>query len=281
MKKITILFLLIFSITNTYSQDILGAQIIGEKLPTALTCRFSIELYTTVENNVDRPTVSIDLGDGQHGILNLLSKDTVDSNLIVSKYDSIEHSYGSQGSYFIEYIDSFWVNDIVNWEGSENHYFGTQLDIEVPTHPFYTNKFPRLKYPFNDITVSDSGRVTITNTAIDPDGDDLYYFLETAVFHSDYNVSMASDTVYMDFLNGDIVWDKPLQAGRNLLFLRFRDVRGGTFILDEQLIPIVVELDSLWVTSLNNTIKNKGNFSIFPNPVDDFFNIKQIKTSSK
>lgn len=270
MKKNILFILCLFNVFILNAQDIMGGQIRFEALSTPLEYQIYIDLYTTVENNIDRPIINMNYGDFYNDTMGIISKDTIRENLIHSIYSGYHH-YPGPGHYVISYVDSFWVNDIVNYEGSDSMYFFIQTGINVSNILHFPNSSPYLNYPFEYISVSDSGRIQIDSTVSEPDGDVLNYLMDT-IFDWRYTFPSASDTVYMGLFDGKIVWDKPLQTGKYLLFLRFRDVRFGS-IFSYHNVFVVFEIDSTLLSAIQSYRQPDFEIKTFPNPASDYLNI--------
>jgi len=275
MNKILLILFFAFVTTFVIAQDILGGQIrVTEQQLFPPTYEIIVDLYTTVENHVLRPTISLDYGDGTSGIINLTSKDTVSINVIHSIYKT-NHVYpGPGGSYGLFYTDSSWVQDIVNILDSCNIGFYLDLVIIPSTFPLATpNSSPYLNYPFSDITVSDSGNILIQNTVTRPDEDYILYLMDT-FFHPCYQFPQSIDTVYMDLFSGDIVWNKPIEYGKYLLYLRYKDFRNNQ-MFSENFVTVIIDIDSVFLSSIQPYFPKHSNpIVVFPNPTKDHLNIQ-------
>lgn len=181
MKKL-VLLLTIFLAGQIYSQDILSSYITTKKISTN-TYSFSITVFVEASLNLARPTVTVNFGDGDSTVFNLVSSST-SSNVALKTYSGT-HTYASGGVYQVWSLSGLRVPNIKNITSSQNQNMATIARIYNNNFIQYNSAPVISQLPIN---LSSSGNQVIYNPGFsDPDGDSLSYSLENC-YGSNYYI---------------------------------------------------------------------------------------------
>lgn len=169
MKRYLIL-IAFFAVGQIYSQDINGANI-STKWISNFTYSITVRVFTSPSQNIARPTIQVNFGDGQAATFSLTN---ITSGGGVVKIYSGTHSYVGSGFFNIFYLDSFRVAGIKNMANSQVQHLYVEATINLAnlganTSPLINN------YPF---TLSGPANPLYYNPGYyDIDGDSLSYLL--------------------------------------------------------------------------------------------------------
>lgn len=242
MKRIG--FLILFSIimiqvfaTHNRAGEITYRQI------SDLTFEITIITYTATGPGwtADRPELEIQWGDNTTSVLPRVEKIDLPDDYRRNKYIGT-HTYPGPGVYVIVVEDpnrNLGVNNIPN---SVNTIFSISTTMLIdPT--LGVNNTPILTQP--PVDKAAVGQVFVHNPgAYDPDGDSLSYKLticraENGEPIEGYTLPAASNSLSVDEITGDLVWDTPVYAGvYNIAMLieEWRDgIKIGQIIRDMQI----------------------------------------------
>jgi len=194
-----------------------------------LTYEITITTYTYTLSNVDRTELEVEWGDGtfstvpRYDLLEL--PDFYQRNRYVAK-----HTFPGPGIYTVLVQDpnrNFGVENIPN---SVNTVFSVQTSIFVIPE-LGTNNTPTLLNP--PINQAAQYRIFVHNPgAYDEDGDSLSYKLTDCTGEdgepiSGYTLPPATESIGMDEITGDLVWNTPPDTGKYNIAIQIEEWRSG------------------------------------------------------
>ena len=201
--------------------------------------RYKIIVYTYcyTQTDADRPELEIDCGDGTEKlIVKRISKTLLDdlnsknyTYLCKNVYEG-EHTFSGPGTYELYMEDPNRNEGVDNIPNSVNVVFAikTTLMINVATgdnsSPVLLNA-PMDKAALHKTFVHNPG-------AYDPDGDSLSYRIATCLQEEGkevigYSLPPVSDSIWVDPVTGDFIWDKPAKLGTYNVAMWIEEWRNG------------------------------------------------------
>lgn len=199
------------------------------------TYRFRLVTYTFTESAADRPELEIKWGDGTSATLSRESETVIAGQQTKINVYTGTHTYGGPGTYYISMEDANRNGGVVNMPNSINTpmYVETMLVIS----PYLTNgnNSPVLTMRPVDDRACVGQRFIHNPGAYDPDGDSLSYSLIRCRTTggediAGYTFPSASDTLYVNPLTGDLVWESPVTQGEYNVAMSIREWRQGRLI---------------------------------------------------
>ena len=222
------LFLCSFGLFATHQR----AGEITYEYVSGLTYRFTILTYTYTPSAADRPQLDIDWGDGTYSTVDRVWRIPMENDITRNVYVA-EHTFPSTGTFHITLEDPNRNNGIVNIPNSVNVPFFLETILTI--NPFIgANSSPQLLNP-----PIDNGCLGYTYYhnpgAFDADGDSLSYSLITCRgFDGEdipgYALPAASNSITIDPVTGDLIWDSPVQQGEYNIAILIREWRNGVCI---------------------------------------------------
>ncbi len=205
-----------------------------------ITCRqisdFTYEVtlttFTYTLSMADRPQLEFQWGDNTTSVVNRISKVELPNYYRRNVYVA-RHTYPGPGVYKIVVQDpnrNFGVKNIPN---SVNVIFSVQTVLMINPALGHNSTPVLLNPPFDKAAV---GHIFIHNpSAYDPDGDSLSYSLtvcrkENGDPIEGYTFPPASDTLYVNPVTGDLIWDSPVDSGIYNLAINISEWRDGVKI---------------------------------------------------
>ncbi len=199
---------------------------------SGLTYEFIITTYTYTPSAADRPTISVDWGDGTSSTISRQQKLDLGNDISKNTYVA-QHTFPASGSYYVSFEDPNRNAGIVNIPSSVEVPF--YIETMIVINPFIgSNSSPQLMNP-----PIDNG---CTNTiyyhnpgAYDVDGDSLSYSLvdckglDGEVIPG-YQLPSASNYIEINATTGDLVWDCPIMAGEYNIAILIQEWRDGILI---------------------------------------------------
>ncbi len=241
-KIILILFLLLGFVYASFATHNRAGEITYRQI-SDLTFEITIITYTATGPGwtADRPELEIQWGDNFSSILPRIEEIYLPDNFKRNKYVGT-HTYPGPGIYVIVVEDpnrNLGVNNIPN---SVNTVFSISTTMLIDPGAG-TNSTPILTQP--PVDKAAVGQVFVHNPgAYDPDGDSLSYKFTTCRAQDGepiegYTLPEASNSLTIDEITGDLVWNTPVSAGvYNIAMLieEWRDgIKIGQIIRDMQI----------------------------------------------
>lgn len=229
------LLLLIFCLT-VFSQGIFGthnrAGEITYKQLSDLTFEITIWTYTFTLSAADRDQLPVDWGDGTVSIAPRVEKISLPNFYRRNKY-VITHTFPGPGVYRLTVQDPNRNWGILNIPNSVNVVFSIQTTLMINSGLGYNNTPILLNPPYDKAA---RGRLFIHNpAAYDEDGDSLAYSFtictrDDGIPIENYTFPPYSDTLYVDPLAGDLVWNSPVDTGLYNMAMNIEEFRQGVKI---------------------------------------------------
>ncbi len=197
-----------------------------------LTYEIKITTFTYTLSAADRRELEVQWGDNTSSIAGRDTLQLLPNNYRRNVYIA-RHTYPGPGTYEIVVQDpnrNFGVKNIPN---SVNVIFSIKTIISINPE-IGQNSTPVLLNP--PIDKAARGQVFIHNpAAFDFDGDSISYELtvctkENGVPIENYTFPEASDTLYVDPVTGDLIWDAPVDTGIYNIAMNIAEWRNGVKI---------------------------------------------------
>jgi gliding motility-associated-like protein len=196
-----------------------------------LTYEITIITYTATGPGwtADRPDLEIRWGDNTTSILPRVEKTALPDYYQRNKYVGT-HTYPGPGTYELVVEDPNRNQGVDNIPNSVNVVFSISTILQISPEDG-TNSTPVLTQP--PVDKAAVGQIFIHNPgAYDPDGDSISYALtvcrgEDGQPIPGYTLPPASNSITMNPVNGDLVWDTPTETGVYNIAILIEEWRNG------------------------------------------------------
>lgn len=199
---------------------------------------FDVTLITYTKDSApaDRPELVVKWGDGTQDTLDRVSQTILGNDIKRNIYEG-RHTYPSVGTYVISMEDPNRNDGIVNIPNSVSVPFYIETILNINPLLGY-NDSPVLLNP--PIDIGCVNQVFIHNpSAYDPDGDSLSYRLVdcrgiNGQFIPNFSLPSASNSISIDSVLGDFVWDTPVLAGEYNIAIEITEHRrtsSGSWVI--------------------------------------------------
>lgn len=199
---------------------------------SGLTYEFTFTTYTYTPSLADRPEIEVSWGDGTTSIIPRLSKTSVGNEISKNVYVT-QHTFSAVGTFHVTFEDPNRNAGIVNIPSSVEIPFFIETIIVI--NPFIGgNSSPQLLNP-----PIDNGCTNViyyhNPGAYDADGDSLSYSLipcrgENGDEIPGYAFPYASNSLTIDSITGDLIWNTPTVAGEYNVAILIKEWRNGILI---------------------------------------------------
>ncbi len=226
-----LVLLLILSL-NTVSATHNRAGEITLKQISDLTFEIEIRTFTYTLSAADRPELDVMWGDNTESTATRDTLWLLPNNYRVNIYRA-RHTYPGPGTYEVVVEDPNRNFGVKNIPGSVNVIFSIKTIITVSPE-LGLNSTPVLLNP--PIDKAALGQVFIHNpAAFDFDGDSISYELTVCTKENgepieNYTFPEASDTLRVDPITGDLIWDAPVDTGIYNIAMNIEEWRDGVKI---------------------------------------------------
>lgn len=197
-----------------------------------LTYEIKITTFTYTLSAADRRELEVQWGDNT---VSLASRDTI--TILPNYYQRnvyiAQHTFPGPGTYEIVVEDPNRNLGVKNIPNSVNVIFSVKTIITVNPDLGNNNTPVLLNYPIDKAALNN---VFIHNpAAFDFDGDSISYRLTVCTKENgeeiiDYEYPAASDTLYVNPITGDLVWDSPVDTGIYNIAMDIEEWRQGVKI---------------------------------------------------
>ncbi len=234
MKQIlsTILLLIVY-ITTFATHNRAGEITLRQVYPdNPYYFEVKVQTFTYTLSLADRPELEVFWGDNTTSIISRVDTVLLPDNYRKNTYLGY-HTFPGSGSYTIIMSDPNRNDGVENIPGSVEIPFTIKTTIKIDAL-LGTNSTPILTY--NPIDKAAVGNLFIHNPgAYDPDGDSLSYKLSTCLGEygleiPGYTLPPASDSIYVDEITGDLIWNTPTQVGIYNIAMLIEEWRKGVKI---------------------------------------------------
>lgn len=197
-------------------------------------CKYEIRMvtYTYTLSQADRPQLEVNWGDNTESLVDRIEKVQINGELYYRNLYVGEHTFPGPGVYRITMLDENRNYGVSNIPNSVMVPFTLQTIIKVNCSPdSLENRSPVLLYP--PIDKAKVGEIFIHNpNAYDPDGDSLSYSLTVCLGENGlpipgYSLPYASNSLTVDAITGDLIWDFPAQTGIVNVAMMIEEWRNG------------------------------------------------------
>lgn len=183
---------------------------------SGFTYEITMVTYTYTLSQADRPELEVQWGDGTSSIIPRVSKIELPNDYYNKNTYIGTHTFPGPGIYKITMEDQNRNYGVRNIPNSVEVPFTIQTTLNInPT--VGNNSTPVLTYP--PIDKAKLNTTFIHNPgAYDPDGDSLAYRLTVCLGESglpipNYTFPYASDSLTVNRVTGDLIWERPQQTG--------------------------------------------------------------------
>lgn len=196
------------------------------------TYEILIQTFTYSRSAADRDQLDVMWGDGSITTAPRFSKVSLPNFYFWNRYQAV-HTYPGPGTYTIVVQDPNRNYGVINIPNSVNVIFSVKTTIAI-NPGIGNNNTPVLLNP--PIDKAARGQVFVHNpAAFDPDGDSISYRLTVCTEENgepiqDYSLPLASDSLYIDHVSGDLVWDTPVDTGIYNIAIEIEEWRRGVKI---------------------------------------------------
>lgn len=205
-------FLLLYNTQATHNR----AGEIRYRHISGYTYEITMVTYTYTLSQADRPELEVKWGDGTSSIVPRISKIELPNDYYYKNTYVGTHTYPGPGIYKITMEDQNRNYGVRNIPNSVEVPFTIQTTLNI--NPLVgNNSTPVLTYP--PIDKAKLNTTFIHNPgAFDPDGDSLAYRLTVCLGENGqpipgYVFPYASDSLVVDPVTGDLIWERPQQTG--------------------------------------------------------------------
>lgn len=273
IKKIFLLLLLVFSI-EAFSQDIKGAYIRTEWVPTFTTTyayTYTITLLTDLSFDNSRPTIPVNFIFTSNVATYSLSAYYETNNIGVSTYTGT-YTYGGAGYYPMFYLDTFKIVNINNLGSSQTQsVLATCKQYLYTNNNSWTNKSCKINNFPPQLTVSNN-KVLYDPMVTDPDGDSLSFSLVNCFNTTSYYI--PSD-ITISPSNGVMTLSKD-SLGTYAFAMEIREWKkntSGNYTL-AQVTGVDFTLDINATVGIKDLKSENAMVKIYPNPAFDKFTLE-------
>ena len=274
MRRFLIFLLLLSGSLGLFATHQRAGEITYEYV-SGLTYRFTILTYTYTPSAADRPQLDIVWGDGSYSTVDRVWRIQMENDITRNVYIA-EHTFPSTGTFHITLEDPNRNNGIVNIPNSVNVPFFLETILTI--NPFIgANSSPQLLNP-----PIDNGCLGYTYYhnpgAFDADGDSLSYSLITCRGYDGedipgYSLPAASNSITIDPVTGDLIWDAPVQQGEYNIAILIREWRNsvciGSVVRDMQITILSCQNQPPSITTIDDTCVVAGTELVFDVVGDD------------
>lgn len=202
------------------------------ELVSGYTYRVTVTTFTYTKSAADRNELLVDWGDNTSSLVDRIRKVELPNDYYHNTYTTT-HTFPGPGVYEIIMQDpnrNFGINNIPN---SVNVIFSIKTILVVSPEIGQNSSPQLLNFPIDRAAL---GHIFIHNpAAYDPDGDSLSYKLTICTEQdgrpiANYEFPDASDTLYVDPVNGDFIWYSPVDTGKFNVAINIEEWRRGVKI---------------------------------------------------
>lgn len=229
--RLLIGFCLLFAARAAYATHQRAGEI-SYQYVSGLTYEFTITTYTYTPSPADRPEIEVFWGDGTSSIIERFQKINMENDISKNVY-VMQHTFSASGTFHVTFEDPNRNAGIVNIPSSVEVPFFIETIIVI--NPFIGgNSSPQLLTP-----PIDNGCTNViyyhNPGAYDADGDSLSYSLiDCRGYNGEdipgYQLPYASNSITIDSITGDLVWDAPTMAGEYNIAILIQEWRNGILI---------------------------------------------------
>lgn len=196
------------------------------------TYEVTITTFTYRFSAANRSSLTIEWGDNSSSVASLVRRDQLGADYYHNTYITT-HTFPGPGIYTILMQDPNRNFGVLNIPNSVNVVFSIETTLVISPEIGTNNTPVLLNFPVDRAA---RGHVFIHNpAAFDPDGDSISYKLTVCKGQdgrpiADYSLPPATDTLFVDPVVGDLVWDTPRDTGTYNVAINIEEWRFGVKI---------------------------------------------------
>ena len=229
MRRILSIILTIFiNLSICYATHNRAGEITYRQI-SDLTFELTITTFTYTLSLADRDELTVDWGDNTTSVAPRVEIVYLPNFYKRNKY-IINHTFPGPGVYEIVVQDPNRNYGVLNIPSSVNVVFSIKTTMLINPAIGFNNTPVLLNPPIDNAAL---GRKFVHNpSAFDYDGDSLSYSLAICLKENgepieNYTFPPASDTLYVNPLTGDLVWDSPMETGNFNIAINIEEWRQG------------------------------------------------------
>ena len=238
MKLIFNIIIFLMACTSIHATHNRAGQIVYRHI-SGYTYEFTLTTFTYTKSSADRYMLDFSWGDNSPSTTALRVNGPVNRNGHTGEelWDNYKkniyiarHTFNGAGEYTIIVEDRNRNDGVLNIPNSVGTVFCVKTTIKINANTGHNNTPELLTYPIDKAAV---GRRFVHNpSAYDIDGDSLSYekticLRERGIEIESYSFPEASDTLYVDPIKGDFVWDAPKKTGLYNVAMKINEWRSG------------------------------------------------------
>ncbi len=228
-KRFFLLVLLSFGFASANATHNRAGEITYRQL-SDLTYEITITTFTYTLSLADRPTLNVEWGDNTTSIAYRVPPNLIYPNYYRRNIYIVNHTYPGPGIYKIIVQDPNRNLGVKNIPNSVNVIFSISTILTVNPAMGRDNSPVLLNPPYDKAAYH---YLFIHNpAAYDPDGDSLSYNL-TVCTREDarpiigYTLPPATNSIRVDSISGDLIWDAPADTGKFNVAMDINEWRNG------------------------------------------------------
>ncbi len=233
MKKLLLHIISLFLVVQAYATHNRAGEITYTHV-SGNTYEITLITYTYTPSaaNESRDFLTIQWGDNTSSEIPRISIEYLPDEIQKNTY-LMQHTFPGAGVYQIIMIDPNRNANIINIPESVTVRFTIKTTLKIDPDIGANNTPVLLNPPVDKAALN--RRFVHNPNAYDPDGDSLSYKIteclgDNGVPIAGYTYPAASNTLYVDELTGDFVWDAPMQIGEYNVAMLIEEWRDGVKI---------------------------------------------------
>jgi gliding motility-associated-like protein len=193
------------------------------------TFEFTVTTFTYTLSGIDRPSLDVQWGDNTYSSVDRKSKEILPDYYQKNTYIA-SHTFPGTGVYEVVMQDPTRNLGVKNIPNSVQVVFSVKTTLLINPEIGRNSTPVLLNYPIDKAAL---GKKFIHNpAAFDPDGDSISYAIgicsrEKGIPIENYTLPKASDSLYINPVNGDLVWDTPIDTGIFNIAINVEEWRKG------------------------------------------------------
>jgi gliding motility-associated-like protein len=229
IKKLFLLVMISFCFINMNATHNRAGEITYVQL-SDLTYEITIQTFTYTLSFADRPSLNVEWGDNTTSIAQRIPPNLILPNYYKRNIYKVTHTYPGPGVYKIVVQDPNRNAGVKNIPNSVNVIFSISTILTVNPAMGHNSSPVLLNPPYDKAAFH---YLFIHNpAAYDPDGDSLSYNLtvctrEDAKPIIGYTLPPATNSIRVDSISGDLIWDTPADTGKYNVAMDINEWRNG------------------------------------------------------
>jgi len=228
MKRSSLVVLMILLTLNVMATHNRAGEITYKQI-SGLTYEITITTFTYTLSAADRNELEVQWGDNTTSIAPRTDKVELPNFYYHNTYVA-QHTFPGPGTYLIVVQDPNRNFGVLNIPNSVNVVFSVKTTLVINPVTGGNSTPVLLNFPIDKAAI---GHVFIHNPgAFDYDGDSLAYSMTVCSEEGGkpipgYTLPEASDTIYVNPISGDLVWDSPVDSGIYNVAMNIEEYRDG------------------------------------------------------